>query len=100
MAWGDTVDQRGAVKPSSLEQETFDPKVGAFKYVEVPSNLQARYAYNADGTVLYAGYAVRGLASSDDGWLLQKFTYDGSMRVTLRQIAYDTWDNASGATYA
>lgn len=101
MTWGTSVDQRGAVKPSNLEQEVFDTKIGAYRYVEVPSNLQARYAYNADGTVLYAGYAVRGLGASDTGWLLQKFTYD-TMKVTLRQIAYSSWDLRAdvGTTYA
>ena len=98
MTIGTSVVQHGAVKPSNLEQECFDTTVGAYKYVEIPSNLQARYAYNADGTVLYAGYAVRGLASSATGWLLQKFTYD-TMKVTLRQIAYSSWDlRADGAT--
>ena len=101
MAYGDTINQHGAVKPSSLEQEIFDSKIGASRIIEIPSNLQARYAYNADSTVLYAGYAVRGLASSDTGWLLQKFTYD-SMKVTLRQIAYASWDLRAdaGTTYA
>jgi len=101
MGWGSNIDQRGAVKPSNLEQEAFDKAVGGYRYIEIPSNLQARYAYNADGTVLYAGYAVRGLASSATGWLLQKFTYD-SMKVTLRQIAYSSWDLRAdaGTTYA
>jgi len=101
MTLGTNSDLRGAVKPSSLEQESFDRAIGAYKYVEVPSNLQARYEYNADGTVLYAGYAVKGLASSVTGWLLQKFTYS-SMRLTLRQIAYSSWDLRAdaGTTYA
>jgi len=59
-----------------------------------------RVEYNGDGTTLYAGYGARGLASSDDGWLIQKFTYNGSLQVTLRQIAYDTWDNRAAASYA
>lgn len=100
MTWGTSVDQRGAVKPSNLEQEVFDKLIGAYRHVEVPSNLQARYTYNADNTVLYAGYAVRGLAASATGWLLQKFTYNASKRVTLRQIAYNSWDNRASATYA
>jgi len=104
MAYGDTVDQRGAVKPSNLEQEVFDPKIGAYKYVEIPSNLQMRgdYTGRTDGQPVYIGYAIRGLASSADGWLIQKFTYDVSGFMTLHQISYDIWDDRAdvGTTYA
>lgn len=104
MAYGDTVDQRGAVKPSNLEQEVFDTKVGAYRYVEIPSNLQMRLDYDTrtDGQPVYIGYAPRGLASSATGWLIQKHTYDVNNFMTLRQIAYDIWDDRAdgGTSYA
>lgn len=60
---------------------------------------QKRFEYNADGTVLYAGEAPRSFASSDNYWIIQKFTYSGG-NVTLIQTAFDTWDNRATASYA
>ena len=100
MSLGNTTKFEGEVKPSSIEQASFEPDLWANRITEIPSNMQMRVAYNADGTVLYTGYAPKGLTSSSTGWLLQKFTYDASQRVTLRQIAYDSWDNRASATFA
>lgn len=94
----------GAVKPSSIENDTYDAGVGAYRLVEIPSNLQMRVDYNSqtDGQPLYVGYGARGLASSANGWLVQKFTYDSNSprQCTLRQIAYGIWDNRASLTYA
>ena len=102
MAIGTKENQSGAVKPSSIEQMAWEGNLWAVRYTEIPSNMQMRIEYNATGTTKYAGYGARGLASSDTGWLLQKFTYDGSNRVTLRQIAYSSWDlrNDGSTEYA
>ena len=89
----------GQVKPSSIENSIYDPDINATRNVEVPSNLQQRVAYNASNQAEYVGFGARGLASSDTGWLIQKFTYSSGL-VTLRQIAYDSWDNRASATYA
>lgn len=51
------------------------------------------------GNLTYTGYAERGIASSATSWLLQKFTYTAG-DLTLRQIAYDSWDNRATASYA
>jgi len=99
MAWGTNIDQRGAVKPSNLEQESFDGAIGAFKQIPYPSNLQEYYVYNADGTLKYAGYAVKGLATSATGWLLLYYQYDANLRVTSKTVAYNSWDNRATATY-
>jgi len=91
----------GEMRVSAAEQAEYESALYAKRITEIPSNMQMRVAYNADGTTLYAGYAPRGLAASTNGWLIQKFTYDASKRVTLRQIAYDNWDNKAGtAVYA
>lgn len=92
----------GATKVSGVEYDTFEGAVHAVRYMEIPSNMQLRADYNAltDGKPKYLGVAPRGLASSTTGWLIQQFTYDASRQVTLRQIAYDSWDNRATATYA
>lgn len=97
---GNGLNYEGAVKPSAIEKDGFEPDVFAHRYTEIPSNMQMNLAYNADGTVLYAGYAPRGLAESADGWLLHKFTYNASKQVTNRDIAYNSWDLRASATYA
>ena len=91
----------GSTKVTGAERREHEDSLFAKRIVEIPSNLQIRVAYNADGTALYRGYAPKGLAADTAGWLLHKFTYD-SMKLTLRQTAYSSWDlRASGdTTYA
>jgi hypothetical protein len=86
--------QHGAVKPSSLEQQIYEPDLFASRYTEIPSNMQMRADYDVrtDGQPVYLGFAPKGLLSSLDGWLVHKFTYDVSNRVTVRQIGYGIWD--------
>lgn len=72
----------------------------AKRIVEVPSNMKARYAYDASGNCIYAGYAARGLAEGTDGWLLFKYTYDGSNRCTDKDVAYGNWTNRASESYA
>lgn len=92
----------GAVKPSSIEKDIHESELFAQRIVEIPTNMQMRADYGAatDGLPTYMGYAPKGHATSASGWLLQKFTYDANRQCTLRQIAYDTWDNRAGASFS
>ena len=92
----------GATKVSGVEYDTYEGAVHSIRYMEVPSNMQMDVDYNGltDGKPLYVGFAPRGLADGTDGWLLHKFTYDGSRQVTKREIAYGNWTGRSSATYA
>lgn len=98
---GSGISVEGAVKPDSITVDSYEFPLYAQRFTEIPSNMQMRAYYSStDGLPDYVGYAPKGLASSSDGWLLQKFTYDASRQCTLRQIAYDTWDNRTGASYS
>lgn len=73
--------------------------LNSIMFCEAPSTLQNRFEYNVDTTVLYAGYAIKGAAASDEVWTIQKFTYTSQM-VTLKQTAVRVaWDNRASATY-
>ena len=63
--------------------------------------MRCDYDVRTDGQPVYLGFAPKGLDASADGWLIHKFTYDVSDRVTVRQIAYDIWDDRAdvGTTY-
>jgi len=100
MAIGDPIEQAGAVKPSSLEQQAYEPDLFANRTTEIPSNMQMRIEWDGSGNAIYIGYAPMGLATTSDKWLLQKFSYDGSNRCTLRQISYDAWDSRASATFS
>ena len=91
---GQGLDFEGAIKPSAIEVNGYEKDVFAHRHIEIETNQQGRWEYDGSGNIIYAGYAARGLASSANGWLLHKFTYTGS-NITLRQIAYDSWDNRS-----
>jgi hypothetical protein len=95
----------GAVKPSSLEVDSYEPNISAYKHVEIPSNLQARYIYDANGMLTYAGYAPTGLQEGSldnlgnpNGWLLQQYT-NVNGQCTKRLIAYGNWTSYLSATY-
>jgi hypothetical protein len=103
MTIGNSNRFEGSVKPSSIEVDGYEPDLFAQRYTEIPSNMQMRadYGSSTDGLPDYVGYAPKGLSSSSDGWLLQKFTYDANRQCTLRQIAYDSWDShSSTANYS
>ena len=100
MGQGDAYKTSGNVRNSETESREHESKLFAKRYIQIETNQQGRWEYNADGTILYAGYAPRGLAEGTTGWLLQKFTYT-SMRPVTRTIAYSSWDLRadSGVTY-
>lgn len=90
----------GARKPTAIEVDGYEANLFAHRHIVIESNQQGMWEYDISGNVVYAGYAPRGLSTSATGWLLQKFTVDGSNQVTARQIAYDSWANRGAATYA
>ena len=90
----------GAVKPSAIEIDAYEANVFAHRFTQIETNQQAIWIYNGSNQVIYACYAPRGLATSTTGWLLQKFTYDGSGNCTQRQIAYDAQTNYLTASYS
>lgn len=99
MAQGDSYQMSGAHKPSEAENREHEGFLYAKRTVDVPSNMQARWIYDANGFVLYAGYAPRGLAEATKGWLLQSFTIANNL-TTQRLIGYDSWANATTASYS
>jgi hypothetical protein len=90
----------GSTKCSMAEEREHDQALFAKRIMEIPNNLQQRVAYNADLQAEYIGYAAREVTASTDGWMIHKFTYNANKQVTLKQVAYDTWDNRAGASYA
>ncbi len=101
MPVGDSYVTSGAVKMSEAESREHEATMFAKRVMEVPHNLQLRQAISrSDGQPDYIGYGARGLAADVTGWLLYKFTYDSNGFVTVRQSAYNTWDNRASATYA
>lgn len=99
MAIGDDYKLTGQTRSSDAESREHQASLYAKRMTEIPSDLQQRFEYNGDGTVLYAGYAPRGLASSAAGWMIHKFTYTTQM-VTLRQTAFTSWDGRAAGSYA
>lgn len=99
-------DVYGQVKPSFVENQTFEEQISAIRSTDIPSNLQMKISYTGrtDSQPVYIGYAPRGLSASSKGWLLQKYSYESSSdnsRSTGRTIAYDSWNNAeTTASYA
>lgn len=98
MSIGNGISFEGATKPDSITVDGYEANVFAHRHIQIETNQQGMWEYDTNGNVIYAGYAPRSLGTSTGGWLLQKFTYSGS-NITQRQIAYDSWDNRSTASY-
>lgn len=91
----------GNLRSTAVERDEHHPGLYARRVTDIPSDLQMRVEYNSPTpTQKYVGYGARGLATSQDGWIIYEFTYNGSNQLTLRQTAYDTWDNRASASYA
>ena len=103
MPFGGTDNIYGNVRATEVEHSEFEAALWAKRMTEIPSNLQMQIDYTGApaGQPAYVGYGARGLVSSAQGWLLHKFTYVGD-NLTLRQIAYSSWDLRAdaGTTYA
>lgn len=97
--YGSGIRIEGATKPTSIDVDSYENAIYAKRIVEIPSNLQMRIEYGANGKSKYAGYAPRGVGEDTEGWLIQYFEYDGSNRIVKRTIGYDSWDNRDGASY-
>jgi len=93
---GTSTQLSGATKPSAIEADSYEKDLFAARITEIPTTLQMRAEYSStDGLPDYVGYAPQGLGTGTDGWLLQKYTYDANRQCTLRQSAFDAWDNRS-----
>ena len=89
----------GWVRSSKIEQATYEQDMYARRSIVLPSNQQLRVEYDGSNNPIYIGTAPRGLASSQDGWMLQKLTWV-DCNMTLQQIAYGNWDNRASESYA
>lgn len=70
--------------------------------VKGPSKYQMRLDYDGrtDGQPVYVCYSKAGTATSSTDWICNKFTYDGSDQVTVKQTAENvSYDNRASATY-
>lgn len=67
--------------------------------VVTDTQIQADYDVRTDAQPVYLGYAIIGKATSDDAWMIYKFTYDGSNQMTVKQTAYGTWTGRASLTY-
>lgn len=89
----------------ALADNTFIPDYRAAGFaskaqdVVTDTQFQADYSARTDGQPVYLGYAVKGKATSDDAWMVYKFTYDVNNQCTIRQTAYGVWTNRASLTY-
>lgn len=63
------------------------------------TQIQADYDVRTDGNPIYLGYAIAGKATSDDAWMIYKFTYDANSQMIVKQTAYGTWTGRASLNY-
>jgi len=99
MTIGNPIIQEGTTKPSSLEQQVYEPDLFAQRTIEIPSNQKERFEWDANNRCIYRGAAPKGLAEGSNGWLLIKYTYDANGNLLEKNIAYGNWTNRTSYTY-
>jgi hypothetical protein len=70
---------------------------GDLRVTSVGSDLQKIIDRSVSGTT-YRGLGARGIATSDDGWLIRKRVKSGT--TTTDTNAIDSWVNRATATYS
>lgn len=104
-----STNHRGNIQPAiDAEEHTHPFGEGAFgaKMVMEPmpaaaySQKRLDYDVRTDSNPVYVGFNFKGAQDAAPNWILQKLTYDGSSRVTLVQIAIDSWLNRTTTVYS
>lgn len=58
------------------------------------------YDYDASSNMIYYGIAPQGLPITVAGWIVTKYTYDGSNRLTQTQVLQNiAWSNRTTANW-
>ena len=100
MGLGNSNEEYGHVRATNIEQNEYEKELWAKRITDIPTNMQMRAEYNL-GNLIYLGYAAHGVSTATSGWLLQKYTYDASGNVTIREISTDcfAWANRATVVY-
>lgn len=100
MALGNSNKFEGAVKPDSITVDSYEADLSAGRITEIPNNLKMRAQYSG-GNAIYVGFAPTGLAEGTNGWIIFKYTYDGSSNCTQKDVAQGetNWTARAGYTY-
>lgn len=85
-------------KTPSIIRDEHQPDVSAKRSMKVPDSLQREIEYSS-GNPIYMGFGAQGIATTNAGWLIHKFTWSGS-DMTVRQTAFGAWDSRATLTYS
>jgi hypothetical protein len=91
---------RGIKTKKEIPLDNYEKDIHSKRVVEIPLNQQERYEYDDDQNILYAGFAARGRAVADTGWLLRKYTNNANGNPTLIQIGYGSWTGRAVVDYS
>lgn len=85
------------VESNEVLGNVFDATTGSLRINGVSSDRQVIIDKSVTGTT-YFGFGARGLATSDNGWLIKKMVKSGT--TTTITHAIDAWDNRISAIYS
>lgn len=91
-------EEHGQNRARGTEWREHQAALLAKRVTDVGSDQQFLFEFDGDN-LIYLGRGAKGLATSDDGWLIQKFTWSGD-KPTSRQSAISAWDDRATATYS
>ena len=73
---------------------------GSQKTTILPTPYQTLLEWNVSANPIYIGAADSGVPTTDDGWFIQKITYDLSANPSaIRSFHNGIWDSRSTYTY-
>lgn len=102
MATGDSYILTGQRKVTDAEAREHQATLLAKRITDIPNDLQIKVDPDgrSDNQPVYVGFAPKGLATSSEGWLLWKITYDSFGDFSYKQVAYDDYDSRASASYS
>jgi len=74
--------------------------IAAHRIMYAGTDIQEQIELTANSAPLYIGLGAKGLAQSDDGWLVTKYTYGTDITAPTMQSAIGPWSNRSSLTYS
>ena len=91
------LEEQGINQRKGVEWREHQKALYAKRTTDVGSDQQKLFQFSGD-ELIYFGRGAKGLATSQTGWLIQKFTWS-SGKPTSIQSAYGIWDDRASLSY-
>lgn len=91
-------EEQGVNRDHGTELREHQTALSAKRVIDVGSDQQLLFEFDGED-LIYLGRGAKGLATSDDGWLIQFYIWDSGKPLS-RQSGIGAWDDRASIIYA